>query len=186
MLLPLMRRMITNENQRLYAEEKRISRVPYTSGNGRHAKPEEILERLKGHIYGSRKSQSPTEKNGSDSTSPGATGENSTNPENGENTSPQKPPSQWDGMKFYINLNKNGRRAMPRVEFSTDNDEGFSELVQHVDIIIDDDKTHKVKILGPAGLVDITDEVSWKKILTEIKETVWMDEEVRICVDMDA
>lgn len=187
MMIPLMRRMVTNENQRLYAEEQRKARAPYTSGGGRREpNPEEILEKLKGQIYKPKSSKSPNGVSGSDkSLSPDPTGAKL---ENGAKVAKltSKPPSEWNGMHFYININKDGRRAMPRVEFAVDNGEGFMHLSQHVDIIIDDDRTHKVKIFGPHGFVDITDEVSWRKILNEIKEADWMDGDVRICVDMDA
>jgi len=187
MMIPLMRRMVTNENQRLYAEEQRKARAPYTSGGGkREPNPEEILEKLKGHIYKPKKSKSTNGVSESEkSLSPSLAG---TKPENcADDISPKsKPPSEWDGMHFFINITKDGRRAMPRVEFAVDNGEGFTHLSQHVDIIIDDDKTHKVKIFGPTGLVDITDEASWRSILAEIKAADWMDGDVRICVDLDS
>jgi len=187
MMIPLMRRMVTNENQRLYAEEQRKARAPYTSGGGkREPNAEEILEKLKGQIYKPKKSKTPNGISESEkSISPDPAGANAENRAAVASPKP-KAPSEWDGMHFYINITKDGRRAMPRVEFAVDNGEGFTHLSQHVDIIIDDDKNHKVKILGPTGLVDITDEISWKGILTQIKDADWMDGDVRICVDLNS
>ena len=186
MMIPLMRRMVTNENQRLYAEEQRKARAPYTSGGGkREPNAEEILEKLKGQIYKPKKTQSPNIVSGSEkSTSPEPVG---IKPQSGGTVASPKPKTltEWDGMHFFINFIKDGRRAMPRVEFAVDNGEGFTHLSQHVDIIIDDEKTHKIKIFGPAGMVDVTDEASWRGVLIAIKEADWMDGDVRICVDVN-
>jgi hypothetical protein len=46
-------------------------------------------------------------------------------------------------------------------------------------------KVSSVKILGPSGLVDVSDEDTWREAIETVKQTEWMDGEAKCVVHVE-
>ena len=76
---------------------------------------------------------------------------------------------------------------MPRFTLTPNTCPTFSGLIQHINSVLDDDglKVGVTKVMGPGGLLEVNDESSWAEAVEIVKQTEWLDEEVRCIVDVD-
>lgn len=98
---------------------------------------------------------------------------------------PVRPPSDSDEVRYLVNIIKDGQRIKPRFTLNPRTCPGFPSLVQHVQSIMDDGRpTRSIQLLGPSGLVDVSDQTTWVAAIESIKQTEWMDGEVKCAVQM--
>lgn len=89
-------------------------------------------------------------------------------------------------VRYFINILKDGERLKPRFTLTPTTCPRFSSLVQHIQSVMDDGRgTKSIQVLGPNGLVDVTDQYAWMEALESIKKTEWMDGEVKCVVVME-
>ncbi len=193
-----MRRMVTNERQRLYAletrQEKRVSKAPIlkrgrTSDSSAEVTPQPGRTRPR--------SVTPT---------PPAHG--AVDPEldeyhyniepyyraNGEAHSDpliaETPAGYADhgGAKYHINIVQYGRRIQPQVMLTPTSCPGFASLVQHIQNLIEGGTAgyglNNIKVLGPTGMIGVKDESTWRGAIASIRETEWMDGEMKVVVQV--
>lgn len=93
---------------------------------------------------------------------------------------------ECEGLKYLVSVMQDGRRVMPRFTLTPNTCPTFSSLILHIDSVLDDDtlKVGATKVMGPGGLVDVSDEGSWVECVEVIKQNEWMDEEVRCVVQV--
>lgn len=196
-----MRRMVTNERQRLYAREaRRLAAATKAANKGQRDKgtatPKEQT------LYPDAQSQisqaaaildldPKLDQYQYNIRSP---------PVRGATPSASKPPlrsgvasilyskmAERASLVFHVSIMHEGRRVKPRVFFTAETCPGYSSLVQHVHSIMDDEgrKVANVQVLGPGSLVDISTEDSWKEIIATIEKTEWMDGDVKCMVHVE-
>jgi hypothetical protein len=92
-----------------------------------------------------------------------------------------------EGLKYHVSIMQEGRRLMPRFTLTPNTCPTFSSLIQHINSVLDDDglKVGVTKVMGPGGLLEVNDESSWAEAVEIVKQTEWLDEEVRCIVDVD-
>jgi hypothetical protein len=89
-------------------------------------------------------------------------------------------------VRYFVNILKDGERLKPRFTLTPTTCPRFSSLVQHIQSVMDDGRgTKSIQVLGPNGLVDVTDQYAWMEALESIKKTEWMDGEVKCVVVME-
>lgn len=76
---------------------------------------------------------------------------------------------------------------MPRFTLTPNTCPTFSSLIQHINSVLNDGgwKVCITKVMGPGGLVEVSDESSWVGAVEIVKQTEWLDEEVRCVVDVE-
>ncbi|KAG9248280.1 hypothetical protein BJ878DRAFT_488988 [Calycina marina] len=194
--IPLMRRVVTNENQRLYAQKLRDDKLAkqavsgegvtvstHYGGRRREVNIKEVHESLKKTLTKEGKlvvgaKQSPTISNGDAASSPATA-----------TASPLPPPvkvSKWADVQVHLNFIKNGHKAMPVIAYDMDQGEKFLDMVLFADIIIDDGKKRReIQILGPEGLKDVTNDKEWGEMLRLIRQADYMEGDVKVVIDVD-
>jgi len=205
LITPLLRRMVTNERQRRYAIESRKKKVEAASEKAANGQPGNTSERTKTTApqpNGCAESQLPSaspfpemdpklnEYNYDvESPSPSRDGRSISRPETAMSITssfPVQSPST-DGVKYLINITEDGHRIKPRFTLTPVTCPGFSSLIQHIHSVMEDGRdTHSVKVLGPTGLNDVSGEQGWKEAIEAIKQTEWMDLEVKCVIEMGA
>ena len=90
-------------------------------------------------------------------------------------------------MQYHVNIVYQGRRIKPRFTLTRDSCPGFPSLVQHLQSLLGDEgqRPGSIKVLGADGLIDVADEESWMETIAQVKEHDWMDGEVRIVVHVE-
>lgn len=191
-----MRRMVTNERQRLYALEARkntaaakqgqhqLDPTPATSTTGGSPQALTQLEasstpsaididpKLNQYHY-SIESPAPHSEQ-LDAATPPKTGMIS------------KKATEYEGVRYHVSVMQHGRRVVPRFTLTPNTCPTFSSLILHINNVIDHDglKVGSTKVMGPDGLVDVGDERMWEETVEIIKQNEWMDEEVRCVVQV--
>lgn len=100
-------------------------------------------------------------------------------------TSPQtsaKPPTI-----YYLNLLRDGVRIRPKIALNPSTCPNFASLVRHIADLIGDDELRmkRIQILTGLGMRSIENEQDWLMTVIGIKNSDWMDSEVRICVSTE-
>ena len=148
MVTPLMRRMVTNERQRIYALEARkkssLGKKIRHGDDAREVSPTPTEEETP-HPSGRRMSgPSPSPNPPIDpklnqyhyNVNESSMSQNQSsiiNPEKGE-------PAGADGgnLQYHVNIMQNGRRIMPKVSLTPISCPDYSSLEQHINVTIDD------------------------------------------------
>lgn len=203
LVTPLMRRMVTNERQRLYAletrQEKR-SRPDATRQGQRHTSqttasaisphPESrqihsvttteqsaVDPKLNDYHY---KIYDPHQSNGDGQA-------------NGIMKEPGSSVRKYDAeraadVRYLVNLMHHGRRLHPQVTLKPSACPGFASLVQHIHNMMDglsqEQQPSSIKVLGPTGLVNVNGEDSWRGAIASVLQTEWMDGEVKFVIQV--
>lgn len=201
---------MTNERQRLYALESRKSRMEAKANEESRVQPDLDSEHPSDDTSRSKKPPRPSKSRESqslqNSTSPfldvdpklrqyhydvqersPSEGQYSAKPTgtNGFSSAfPIKAPDA-SNVKYLINIMKDGHRIKPRFALTPITCPGFPSLVQHIQSVMDDGRgTSSIQVLGPNGLIDVNDQPTWIAAIDSIKQTEWMDAEVRCVVTM--
>jgi len=195
--------MVTNERQRRYAIESRKKKVEAAAEKDANGQPANGLGRARTatpqpsvRAQLQLPSASPflemdpklNEYNYDDeSPSPSRDGRSISRPPTAISITslfPVQPPGT-NGVKYLINIMENGHRIKPRFTLTPVTCPGFSSLIQHIHSVMEDGRdTRSVKVLGPTGLSDVSGEQDWKEAIEAIKQTEWMDLEVKCVVEM--
>jgi hypothetical protein len=196
LVTPLMRRMVTNERQRMYAletrknlaaakqgqnEKSRGSATPTVDSPRTGSQPEapstpsalDIDPKLNSYHYSIG--------------SPATQGQHlgvGTPPATGTSLAFAKNAADDEGLKYHVSIMQDDRRLVPRFTLTPNICPTFLSLVQHVNSAMDDGSRNvgAIKVMCPGGLVEATDEKSWAEAVEIIRHTEWMDEEVRCIV----
>ncbi|KAH8815610.1 hypothetical protein F5884DRAFT_772917 [Xylogone sp. PMI_703] len=211
LVTPLLRRMVTNERQRLYAIEQRRSGSPGTAQQATRkgvAATNPIPARATStsvteaadmasphnseHAAEQASSLSPTAQLDNyhyniDSTFTAANGQNEEvqpAPVIGEDTDAK---SEDITTTYHVNILQFGARIKPRLTLNNKNCPGFPSLVQYIHNIYGDEgiRPVKISILGPQGQLSISDDDSFNQAVRSVMENEWMDGEVKILVDVE-
>ncbi|KAI9740671.1 MAG: hypothetical protein M1818_004635 [Claussenomyces sp. TS43310] len=92
-----------------------------------------------------------------------------------------------DSPKYILNILRHGRRIRAPVTLDPLSCPGFPSLVQHIHNLLCDEGAagpYRIQVLGPGFLREVEDEEAWLDIVALITECEWMDETVRIVVDV--
>lgn len=184
--------MVTNERQRLYANESRKNRIQSkkdgeTSGFNKDGTPNRNTRSASQSLLSPSSPRSEIDPKLSQY--PYNPDEIPTGKLQGTNgfTSafPIKSPATIE-VKYLINIIKDGSRIKPRFSLTPKTCPGFASLVQHIQSIMDDGRgTRSIRILGPNGMVDIHNQSDWSAAIESIKLVEWMDGEVKCAVEME-
>jgi len=208
LITPLLRRMVTNERQRLYASQSRKGRSQgkLRKANTDQSDGESEIPKDGPTQPSNRRRRSRHQGEGSLSPMPEIDPkldqyhyvlEDMQRSEDGRNSIGSRSSSGFpsafpiktpdiDEVKYLVSIVDEGRRLKPRFTLSPETCPGFSSLVQHAQNIMDDGRgTRSIQIHGPSGLIDVTDQASWIDAIELIKATEWMDGEVKCIVQME-
>jgi hypothetical protein len=200
---PLLRRMVTNERQRLYALETRQEK--------RKAGEKINNKRKRDQNATSESEEPPGRKRGRQGNSPSPYDDvdpkldeyhyhvEETYPEEVENGISESRTAQAVGnpfsieepdesnLRYHLSVIQNGQRIKPRLTLSPSSCPGFASLVQYIHTLLDDigQKPSSVSILTAHGLVEVNSEESWEEAVTSILGNEWMDREVRCVVALE-
>ncbi|KAH6720041.1 hypothetical protein BKA61DRAFT_594087 [Leptodontidium sp. MPI-SDFR-AT-0119] len=203
LVTPLMRRMVTNERQRLYALETRnerrtkvplisqtrLSQTPTAEGSPQ-SEPRYIESvtptrcpvvdpKLNDYHYNPDLS---FQTNG-DGQSNGVA-----DPKEPDSSIPKGVVEAGVAINYLVNLMHHGRRVHPQVTLTPSSCPGFASLIQHIHNMMDrlsqDQQPSSIKVLGPTGLVNVNDEDSWTGAIASVKQTEWLDGEVKCVVQV--
>lgn len=206
LLTPLMRRMVTNERQRLYALESRKTlaaakqaqsqRQTASAASITGASPQpgsqqrvsstpsatalDIDPKLNQYHYSIEpQSQSPAP--------PGQRADGTAAPRMDIMSLCARKAAELAGPKYLVSVMRDGRRIMPRFTLDPHTCPTFSSVSLHIKSFLDDDGLTVVatKVMSPGGLVAVNDESSWAVTVELIKQSEWMDEEVRCVVEVE-
>jgi hypothetical protein len=197
---PLLRRMVTNERQRLYALETRQEKRK--AGEKTHSKrkrdqtsatPSESMSarkrgrsgispppdvyvdpKLDGYHYNVEEAYTGEGEAGISESQTGHVNEFGLgNPDE-------------MGLRYHINIIQNHQRVKPQLLLSPSSCPGFASLVQYIHTILDDigQKPSSVKVLSPEGMIEVDSEESWEAAVASVKDNDWMDGEVRCVVGL--
>ncbi|KAH7418182.1 hypothetical protein BKA64DRAFT_190817 [Cadophora sp. MPI-SDFR-AT-0126] len=202
LVTPLMRRMVTNERQRLYAletrQEKRSKSDPARQGHCRKSQTPTSEITLQPEFR--RKSvtsnqQSPVDPKLNDYH---YTINDSYQP-NGhaqpDGALKEPGPSIQEGggessvdVVYLVNLMHHGRRLHPQVTLRPSACPGFVSLLQHIHNLTgglsQEQQPSSIKVLGPTGLVNVYDEETWRGAIASVLQTEWMDGEVKFVIQV--
>ena len=198
MVVPLFRRMVTNERQRIYAlESRRKNSATRKLGGSKKESPPPTEEGAP---------QPNGERNSAPSPSPYLAIDPELKEYHNVNESPsaqQAPvsetlassidiangePVRADGGKltYFVNFMLNGRRVMPKVTFPSGTSPDYSTLIQQIDGAIDDDSLKfTVKVLGPGTWLHVTTDDEWKRAIIVVRESEILDDEVKCVVQIE-
>lgn len=188
LMMPLMRKMVTNERQRVYAAESRKS-----TG----AKEDEKLEsnspnrdespRLDGS--GAEPLVSPTTASGTG----GPLLPSTPSPISGINGHVRSSPPFKPSIAIHVNVVSNvegaRRRVVPRFTLQPEATPNLSALISHVRRkhpggLASDSGMPVVKVWLPDGLVTVAEDGEWMVALLSAGVVDWMDGEVRVLVEV--
>ncbi|KAH7360504.1 hypothetical protein BKA65DRAFT_493288 [Rhexocercosporidium sp. MPI-PUGE-AT-0058] len=203
LVTPLMRRMVTNERQRLYALETRNekrSRVPVgrearlsqTPTAGGTPQPESrqvesviptrypvVDPKLNDYHYNLDLSYQANEN--------GQINEDAHSKEADPNI-PKEVGETGMAINYLVNLMHHGRRVHPQVTLTPSSCPGFASLIQHIHNMMDGlnecQQPSSIKVLGPTGLVMVNDEDSWNGAIASVQQTEWLDGEAKCVVQV--
>lgn len=192
-----MRRMVTNERQRIYALEARANKK--ARGGEREISPtptEEGTPRPMGErMRAPSPSQFPAidpklnqyhyninESSMAQQPSMPKSQTNSMEPANSE----LSPVADDGNIKYSINIMQNGGRIKPKVTLTPVSRPDYSSLVQHTLRIIDDETLMfmSIKVLGPGCWLHVGNEDEWKRAITVVEENEILEGEVRCAVEL--
>ncbi|KAF7948395.1 uncharacterized protein EAE97_003806 [Botrytis byssoidea] len=183
-ITPLLRRMVTNERQRLYALNLRIQK-----------KKEEELSQLHGAAFShgtQASSPSTIDPKLSLPNQIASTQAVAVNATTNEVPEPQiaKPPKistkQPAPLEYHINIVHNGKRIRDMFTLNPTNCVGFVSFTAHVDAAVKAPyKKTVMKVLGPNGLVEVKSEATYAMALLSVRKTEWMDGDVKIVVETE-
>ncbi|PQE13626.1 hypothetical protein CJF31_00005076 [Rutstroemia sp. NJR-2017a BVV2] len=207
LVTPLLRRMVTNERQRIYAiehrKEKDGQKIPSGRRRGSSAAPALIspgltspppfpeLDPKLNQLY-----QESLRANAQKPASP--------------SPAPSAVVRKKGELAYHVNIVCEGKRKREQVTLSPANCVGFASLVGRIEGLIrgegggeeegegsrDGDaekgkeegeklKMKNIKILSVNGLVEVTDEASWVKAVLGVRKVEWMDGDVKVVVDTE-
>jgi hypothetical protein len=191
-----MRRMVTNERQRIYALDARkknsLAKKLRDGDEAREASPTPTEEGTP-HPNGERMSApspspypaiDPKLKQYHYNVNESSMSQNQSsiiNPGEGELSG-----ADVGNLQYLINIMHNGRRIMPKVTLTPTSCPNYSSLVQHVDAAIDDEnlKFTSIKVLGPGNWFDVSNEDEWKSAVAAVAENDILDGEVKCAVEV--
>jgi hypothetical protein len=90
--------------------------------------------------------------------------------------------------KFHINILSSNQRIRPKITLNRSTCPAFPSLVQHIHNLLGDQTMQmtSIRALGAEGLVDVTNEVEWEAIVNGVEQLEWMDGDVKVVVDVQA
>lgn len=182
-ITPLLRRMVTNERQRLYALNLREKK----------RKEEELLQihAVSSNAYKAANSSSidprlnSSNRNTVNNAIAGNATASGTTTTQTINTTPvtAKQPAP---LEYHINILHNGKRIRDMFTLNPTNCVGFVSFTAHVDAAIKAPyKKTFMKVLGPNGLVEVKNEATYAMALLSVRKTEWMDGDVKIIVETE-
>lgn len=194
-----MRRMVTNERQRIYALQARnTKRTKGTENNGRDISqtptegetptPLPIGERMRAPSPSLIPSIDPKlnqyHYNVSESIAASMSQSqiSSVDPTNSELS-----PEQTGGnLKYTINIMQDGRRTKPKVSLTAVACPDYSSLCQQILRIIDDEtlKFISIRVLGPGYWLDVGNEGEWTRALAVVEQNDILDGEAKFVVQV--
>ncbi len=91
-----------------------------------------------------------------------------------------------ENLMCIINIMQNSRRIKPRVTLPAASCLDYSSLLQHIGSAIEDEnlKFTDIKVLGPGSWFAVGNEDEWKNAIAMVKENVILDGEVRCAVEV--
>lgn len=202
LVTPLLRRMVTNERQRRYALETRRNLAAAKQGqnekNQGSATPTPTADTTQPDSQAEAFSTPPAleidpklNQYHYSIESPGSQGQQPdvviTTPRTGVKFVFAKKAAEAEGLRYHLSIMQEGRRVMSRCTLTPNTCPTFSSLTQHINSVLDGDgrKITTIKVMSPSGLVKVEDESSWVEVVEIIKQTEWMDEEVRCVADVE-
>lgn len=188
-----MRRMVTNERQRLYALETRKNAAAAKQARSQTSRSSATP------IAATPRLDSETE---AVSTPPALEIDPKLNQYHYSNESPaaqterlnvraspivlQSNTAEDEDPKFHVSIMQGSQRIIPRFTLTPSACPTFSSLTQHITVTLNDNnqKITAIQVMGPSGLVNANDESSWAEAIETVKKTAWMDKEVRCVVQV--
>ncbi|KAF7879531.1 hypothetical protein EAF04_000726 [Stromatinia cepivora] len=182
-ITPLLRRMVTNERQRLYAlnlrnqkkkEEELFQLRAVSSKNSQASQSSSIDPRL------SLPNQNAVNKAIAGNAAANVVAETQTA------KAPEVSAKQPAPLEYHINIVHNGKRIRDMFTLNPTNCVGFVSFTAHVDAAIKTPyKKTAMKVLGPNGLVEVKSEATYVMALLSVRKTEWMDGDVKIIVETE-
>ncbi|CZS93394.1 hypothetical protein WAI453_000985 [Rhynchosporium graminicola] len=208
LVTPLMRRMVTNERQRLYALEtrqkersqihsKNQARLLHIPAEGwipvSETRRTEHLAPVQYPVVDPKLDDYPYNPDLSFHLNENRQGEEFLDPQEPEPSVPKEVGENGENAmncSYLVNLVHDGRRVHSQVILKPDVCSGFASLVQHIHEMMSGatggqaQQLDSVKVLGPTGLVSVSDEDSWKAAVDLVQKNEWLDGEVKCVVQV--
>ncbi|TQS34481.1 hypothetical protein Golomagni_05133 [Golovinomyces magnicellulatus] len=209
---PLMRRMVTNERQRQYANERRLEkRTKKFQERKSCEKDTPSTEKSVGREIDVRSSVNQTVQTVDSPSLPQLTqdyisdfsslrvrdnSERETLPPiiqlqvdknmTSNVESAQLLRTEKKNIKYYLNLLEGDHRVKERLVILSVGSLNFSGLIRHMTQLMDplQEDLLIVKVHGPHGLIEVIDEDSWAQATLLILKHEWMDKEIRCLVNL--
>ncbi|KAL8792953.1 MAG: hypothetical protein Q9195_004450 [Heterodermia aff. obscurata] len=166
-VMPLLRRMVTNERQRQYAVETRKGGSSSSTRSLENAKTQQALSEDPGHpVHGELiKPAGNTQQSGT--SQPGATLQ------------------YYDEVQLRFNMIRNNQRISPPYELTAkecpDLQTVFLKALPYLS-----GRPHnelQIRVLMPSGLTLIQDDDDWIKALNQVGQVEWMDNEMKVLIE---
>ncbi|MCJ1336261.1 hypothetical protein MMC09_001537 [Bachmanniomyces sp. S44760] len=190
---PFLRRMVTNERQRQYAVETRKlgSQDDVGDGKRRHSGRDSLpVAQGPGTIPETKHAQETAPQFDNIIRTMVNTNSNATR-------SPDTIIQQYsvetmetalaeNPLLLHINIMKDGRRFMPRIDTSTDRCSTLQDLREklylHIDVI--GHNPFEIQVLLPVGLLTVGTETNWNAAVNFARRTEWLDGTIKVVVDL--
>ncbi|KAL2074459.1 hypothetical protein VTL71DRAFT_8237 [Oculimacula yallundae] len=198
LVTPLMRRMVTNERQRLYTtktrQEKR-TKAPNTyqvRPSQGYLQPEVFqngnITPIQYPVGNPKIDDYHYDLDLSFNTIRTGQENEYLDPEEPESSMPKEAGRNGPIINYLVNLVHDGRRVHPQVTLKPESCPGFASLVQHIHDLMTGinhaQQPDSIKVLGPTGLVNVSDEDSWRGAVDLIQQNEWLDGEVKCVVEV--
>ena len=166
-VMPLLRRMVTNEKQRQYAVETRKGGSSSTTGSLENTKTQRASSEDAGHLV----HHDPVEPAGntqeSDASQPGATLQ------------------YYDKVQLRFNVIKNNQRISPPYDLTAKERPDLQTVFRKALPSLGG-RSHselQISVLMPSGLSLIQDDDDWIKALNKVGQGEWMDNEMKVLIE---
>ncbi|RDW71140.1 hypothetical protein BP6252_07703 [Coleophoma cylindrospora] len=201
LITPLLRRMVTNERQRLYALSTRKQNNAARANGSKSASPDlqstPTPKQIQRHDSTSGVPQGSQVRQGSAAPlgqyhpelDPELIGyDTAGNPQYKPNArlSITDMPSDQADVRFHINLLQEGQRIKPKLILTKVTCPGLPSLLQHLQKLAGEDangSSFEVKVLGTSGLISIENQTQWDAAVKQVRETDWMDGDLRVIAE---
>jgi hypothetical protein len=189
LMAPMLRRIITNERQRRYADQSRRGQkkvkdnspsvdLPSDAHSNREAtKTRELTSNptsLLPGIYENPTTSSPLN--------------NQIQESSGESTPHQNDTTLIPSpeIQFQIHVMFDGSHIQPKHIVSLSADSSFMVLYMLVTDLLRNTmmELHRIRALGPGGLIELSNEEQYDSFNKEVKANEWMDGEVKVLVEV--
>lgn len=188
LLTPLMRRVVQNERQRVYAAEKKEKeRAASIATNDETPRSIQAFAPLPDDDEFSIINDTIFDTCDFSLASSASTVDGFSPPQLHFEPIPSRMPQLDDcEIRYNVNIMKDGHRLQPKFVLTSAICADFPSLIQHINNCVHvTQRIASVKALGPGGLLELRDEVTWQAAIASVRQSEWMDGDLTCVVEVE-